>query len=186
MGKPISTTEYFEGPESSRPMELVYGVAREPPAPSYGHQWIVTRLTVLLSAHVNERGLGQVCVSPVDVVLDEPGALVVQPDIIFVATHRLGIVRDRVWGAPDLVVEVTSAGTARRDRATKLPWYLRYGVRECWLVDARGAYVEVIVAGDSNSGTRERRTTFTAGRHIESSVLPEWDLSPAAIVGATS
>jgi len=61
--------EYFTPPESLRPMELVYGVVREPP-PRYGHQSVVTRLTALLDAHVRAHALGQVCVSPVDVVLD--------------------------------------------------------------------------------------------------------------------
>ena len=64
----LTTGEYFLLPESTRPMELVYGVVREPPAPRYGHQSIVTRLTRYLDTHVSAHGLGEVCVSPVDVV----------------------------------------------------------------------------------------------------------------------
>ena len=58
-------------PETNRPAELVYGFVREPPTPSYGHQTVVGRLFRLLSAHVEERHLGEVCVSPMDVVLDK-------------------------------------------------------------------------------------------------------------------
>lgn len=141
--KQLTVDEYFQMPESMRPMELVYGVVREPPAPRYGHQSVVTRLTCLLDRHVREHALGAVCVSPIDVVLDGPAALVVQPDIIFVSQPRLDIVGDRVWGPPDLVVEVLSPRTATRDRITKLGWYSRYGVRECWLVDPRGKSIEV-------------------------------------------
>jgi Uma2 family endonuclease len=83
-------------------------------------------------------------VAPVDVVLDESAALVVQPDIVFIARNRRSIVRDRIFGAPDLVVEVLSPGTARRDRTTKLAWYRRYGVRECWLVDLRRRSLEIV------------------------------------------
>ena len=60
--------------------------------------------------------LGRVAIAPVDVILDRERALVLQPDVLFVATERLGIIRDQVWGAPDLVVEVMSPGTEQRDR----------------------------------------------------------------------
>ena len=63
----------------------------------------------LLKSHVDACELGAVCVSPVDVVLDEAEALIVQPDIIYVSRQRLAIVRNQVWGAPDLVIEVLSA-----------------------------------------------------------------------------
>jgi Uma2 family endonuclease len=106
--KPLTVEDYFQLPETVRPMELVYGVVREPPAPGYGHQLAVTRLAVLLALHVREHDLGQICVSPVDVVLDTSAGLVVQPDIIFIAHANRGIVCDRVWGAPDLVVEILS------------------------------------------------------------------------------
>ncbi len=59
------------------------------------------------------------------------------------STARLSIIRDQVWGAPDLVVEILSPGTERHDRGDKLGWYRQYGVRECWLVDPRAQGVEV-------------------------------------------
>lgn len=168
MNKRITTDAYFKMPETMRPMELVYGVVREPPAPRYGHQSIVTLLSRLLGSHVAERKLGDVCVSPVDVVLDREAALVVQPDVIFVSSDRLHIIGDRVWGAPNLVVEVSSPRTARRDRTTKLGWYRQYGVKECWLVDPRERSVEVV---DLRNDTRE---SFSGGTAIRSSVLPEF------------
>ena len=70
-------------------------------------------------------------------VLDAPKALIVQPDANFVSNDRLGIVRDQVWGAPDLVVEVISPRTAAYDSRQKLGWFKTYGVRECWLITSR-------------------------------------------------
>jgi Uma2 family endonuclease len=172
----LNVNEYFRRPESLRPMELVYGIVREPPAPRYGHQSVVTRLTALLHAHVRERALGQVCVSPVDVVLDRYAALVVQPDIVFVAQERLHIIRDRIWGSPDLVVEVLSLRTAVHDRTTKLRWYRRYGVRECWLVDPRHASVEI---RPLSRGARPH--VYSGAAPLRSTVLSDWTVSADAV-----
>jgi Uma2 family endonuclease len=68
----------------------------------------------------------------------------VQPDVLFVATERLSIIRNQIWGAPDLVVEVISPGTAAHDTGEKLAWYRQYGVREDWLVEPADGRVTVI------------------------------------------
>ena len=170
----VSVREYLEQPESLYPTELVHGiVVREPAMPAYGHQLVATRLTARLLAHVEERALG-ICLQPIDVVLDEPAALVVQPDIIVVTNERRGIVRDRIWGAPDLVVEILSPKTARWDRTTKLGWYRQYGVRECWLV-SYGLQSRAVEVVDLQSVTVPQ--LFTAGARIRSHVLPDLQLA---------
>jgi Uma2 family endonuclease len=161
----MTVDEYFGYDESLRRMELVGGVVREPPAPSYGHQSIVTRITVLLDRHVREHRLGIVCVSPIDVVLDRERALVVQPDIVFVAEARRSLIDQRIWGAPDLVVEVMSRRTAGYDRGDKLTWYREYGVRECWLIDETLRSIEVV---DCLAGSGQR---FTGSMTVESGIL---------------
>ena len=155
------------------PMELVHGMVREPPAPRYGHQRLVTRTTALLDHFVRSHELGRVCVSPIDVVLDRRRALVVQPDVIFVSRERLGIIKDRVWGAPDLVVEVLSRRTAVRDQTEKLGWYKEYGVGECWFIDPAGHTIEVI---DCASTAGDERPVYEGGHVIRSRVLPAIDL----------
>ncbi len=132
----VTTEQYlYSTEETNRKRELAFGKVCEPPAPFFSHQELVLRVARLLCAHVEPRRLGRVAIAPVDVILDRERALIVQPDVLFVSTKRLSIVRDQVWGAPDLVVEVLSNGTARRDRHEKLGWYRQYGVHECWLVD---------------------------------------------------
>jgi Uma2 family endonuclease len=167
----MDVDEYFSGPEDLRRRELVYGILREPPAPRFGHQTVVGRAFVLLDGHAREHRLGVVCVSPVDVVLDERKALVVQPDVLFVSNERLAIVRDQVWGAPDLAVEVTSRGTARFDTTTKLEWYRQYGVRECWLLDPAKRVVTVI---NFEITSADGRRSFTNSEAVRSAVLPEF------------
>jgi Uma2 family endonuclease len=108
----------------------------EPPAPFFSHQALVLRVAKVWSDHVEPRGLGLVAIAPVDVVLDRDRDLILQPDVLFVSTARLSIIRDQIWGPPDLVAEVLSHSTQHCDRGDKLDWYQQYGVRECWLVDS--------------------------------------------------
>ena len=169
----VTVATYLRGEETNQPRELVYGFVREPPAPTYGHQAVVTNLGALLHRHVRRHRLGRVVVAPVDVVLDRKRALVLQPDLVFVSAERAGIVNDRVFGAPDLVVEVMSMGTAARDRTQKLEWYRQYGVRECWLVDPFDRSVEVRAL--SASGADVRR--FEDGECVRSVVLPRLRLA---------
>lgn len=178
MGEPaekLTVVEYFDLEETMRPMELVYGVVREPAMPTPSHQLISARLTALLYTHVEELGIGQVF-SSLDVVLDVAAALVIQPDILFVSNERLWMVRDRVWGPPDLVVEILSPSTARRDRTVKLAWYRRYGVRECWLVDPMAETIEIV---DLQSMTPAR--LFDGQEPIRSYTLPQWTVTSQRI-----
>jgi Uma2 family endonuclease len=62
-----------------------------------------------------------------------------EPDILFVAKARQHVISERkLLEAPDLVVEILSASTARYDRGPKLAGYSTAGVRELWLVDPYG------------------------------------------------
>jgi Uma2 family endonuclease len=172
MSERQTVNSYLSGPEQLRRTELVWGIVREPPAPKYGHQSVVTRTVVLLDQHVREQASGRVCVSPVDVVLDASKGLVLQPDIVFVSNAHLEIVRDQIWGAPDLVAEVLSTATRRRDRTLKWRWYRRYGVREYWLIDPVERSVTVAVFEPQR---RARRRVFRNHRAVQSTVLAAFD-----------
>ncbi len=165
-------TEYLAGPEQTPPQELVWGTLREPPSPLYGHQSVVVNALHLLGQHVRQYSLGHVCVAPMDVVLDEEKALIVQPDVFFVSNARAGIIRDVVWGAPDLVVEVASRRSAARDRTIKLGWYRRYGVLECWLIDPSR---RLVVVADLEKRGRAAFRRFTGVDVVVSGVLSQFD-----------
>jgi Uma2 family endonuclease len=161
-----------------RPQELAYGLLREPPAPTFQHQAIVGRLHVLLERHVRRSAAGRVVASPVDVVLDREHALVVQPDLVFVSAARLDICKDQIWGAPDLVAEVLSMGSHRRDRTVKVAWYRQYGVRECWLVDLIARHIEVLDLAAPGRASR----VFEARQMVRSAVLPRLRLRADDVV----
>jgi len=159
--------EYLSAPEDLRRRELVWGFVREPPSPFARHQLVTTRLAALLDHHCRQHDLGTVLVEPMDVVLDPDNDLVLQPDAMFISHARSDIVRDFVRGAPDLVVEVTSPGTARYDRDDKVRWYRTYGVRECWLVDSQLQAVTVLDLSSPGHGVEFRGTDV-----VGSIVLP--------------
>ena len=167
MEKRITVDEYFRMPETSRGHELAFGVLREPPTPTYGHQQTVGQLFLVLRSHVHDHQLGEVCLSPMDVVLDEEAALIVQPDLMFISNERRSIIRSHIWGAPDLVVEVASPATHHRDRTLKLAWYRRYDVRECWFVHPVERRIEVFDCERNSSAS------FTGEAPIRSRVLPD-------------
>jgi Uma2 family endonuclease len=166
MSRRLSLAAYLSTEETNRPQELAYGFLREPPAPGFHHQVVVGRIHVVLDRHVRRYGLGDIVESPVDVILDRERALVVQPDIVFVSKDRRGICDRRIWGAPDLVVEVLSTFRRRHDRVTKVRWYRQYEVRECWIVDPVARTVEVLDLTSSAARIVE------GSQLVRSSVLP--------------
>jgi Uma2 family endonuclease len=175
---PMTTDEYlYSTEETNRIQELAMGVVREPPAPFFSHQSLVLQVASLWRAHAEPRTLGRVAVAPVDVILDRDRALVVQPDVLFVSTERLSIIRDQVWGPPDLVAEVLSHGTENRDRGEKLGWYRQYGVRECWLVDLHQERVTIVDFTGALPVERVARGVDA----IRSSVLPALQLTASAV-----
>jgi Uma2 family endonuclease len=170
----VTTEEYlYDTEEANRIRELAMGVVREPPSPFYSHQSVVLKIARLVADHADARHLGRVAVAPMDVVLDRERALILQPDVLFIATERLGIIRNQVWGAPDLVVEVMSPGSAAYDRGEKLAWYRQYGVQECWLVDLDHEQVTVM---DYTAGLPSERIARGTDS-VRSSVLPDLHIS---------
>ena len=104
----MTVDEYFRTPETVLPAELRFGVLRVAEAPTPRHQSAVASLFRVLDSYARARNIGRVWLAPLDVVLDEEHALIVQPDLMFISKENDWIVQDRVRGAPDLVVEVLS------------------------------------------------------------------------------
>jgi Uma2 family endonuclease len=79
-------------------------------------------LDVLLRAHVNERRLGEVCLSPVNCILSD--TTVVQPDLVCLDPTRARLVSER----PTLAVEILSFSTTTMDRRRKRRLYADHGI----------------------------------------------------------
>jgi Uma2 family endonuclease len=137
---PYRAADYWQLPEGE-PVELIEGRLLVSPSPKPPHQTIVVLLTEVFSGIARRSG-GVVYCAPMDVVLSDDTIL--QPDLLYVSKGRRGIVKDRVEGPPDLVIEIIS-GTERRDRVEKLALYARHGVAEYWIVDPASQVIEFLI-----------------------------------------
>lgn len=130
----LTYDDLAEMPDDGKRYELLEGEIVVSPAPVRNHQWAVFQMGQYLGK-AQDAGLGEVYVAPFEVYFDEHNAA--QPDVLFVRRERLHIITEaRVEGAPDLVVEVLSPSTRRRDLRVKMQIYARFGVPYYWLVDA--------------------------------------------------
>lgn len=149
--------------------ELIYGRFYVSPAPTVLHQIIVALLWQHCDAIARSTG-GLALLSPVDVALAEHS--IVQPDVVYLARERRAVVTtEGLEGAPNLVVEVLSKGTTRRDRGEKLKLYAESGIEEYWLVDPAERQIEFLV---NRSG--EFVVVLPEGPRYRSSVLSEVEL----------
>ena len=136
-------SDYLLLPEDKR-YEILDGELYMVAAPNIRHQSVSFSLEVALFQHVKNKGLGRVLHAPCDLILSEED--VIQPDILFVCKERAGIIGEmNVRGAPDLVIEILSAGTRSKDMEVKRKIYAGFGVQEYWIVDPEAATTEVLV-----------------------------------------
>ena len=139
--------KYLELDDDQR-YEIIGGELLLTPAPDTRHQIAVSELGFRMMQFVREHKLGLVLFAPTDVVLDPPN--VVQPDILFIRAENMGILKERaVQGAPDLVVEILSPSSVKRDRHRKMELYARAGVPEFWIVDPVYRTIEVFSLSDT-------------------------------------
>ena len=138
----LTYEDYCNAPEDVR-YELLDGGLVMIAAPNIAHQIIADDLLLLLQDFVKRNKLGRVFSAPTDVVLSDTS--VVQPDLTFVSTSRMGIVgTDNIRGAPDLVVEVISPSDPARDLIKKRDIYARHGVGEYWIADPGARSIAVM------------------------------------------
>ena len=162
----FTVSDYMSMP-GDKQYQLLEGEMILAPSPSERHQTIAAQFYLALHRHVSGQGAGRLWFAPLDVVLSDHD--VVQPDILFVSNDRSGIVTEaNIQGAPDLVVEILSPGTAEHDRGYKQALYSRHGVREYWIVDPEAETIEVL--SESIEGLI-LLATYRSGQSMTSSLL---------------
>lgn len=132
------------------------------PRPVINHNRVAFRIAYLFEKYLE----GRKCIAladGVDVHLTEKDIFI--PDMMVVC-DREKIKYDGVYGAPDLVVEVLSPSTAKRDKGYKKDVYEKCGVREYWLVEPVGKSIEVYLLKDGGFVLDEVYTVYPEA-HLE-------------------
>lgn len=125
--------DYFALPKKRR-AELIDGVFYDMSAPTHLHQAIAYRICRCFDDYIQKnQGPCRPFMAPLDVQLDCDDRTMVQPDVLIVC-DRDKLRHGRIYGAPDLVVEIISRGTLIKDTHLKRVKYTRAGVKEYWLV----------------------------------------------------
>ena len=162
--------------------EFLYGcVVAEPPA-GWPHGKLDMSIGYHLTSHVEERGLGLVFGSSQGFAL--PSGDTVAPDSAVILRGTWEAAPPPVPGrfltvVPDLVVEVLSPSTGRRDLQIKRDIYERNGVREYWLLDPRRREITVLVRRpDGRFGSAR---TVAGDKPARSVLLRGFAVRPSAI-----
>lgn len=163
--------DYARLPDDGRRYEVIRGHLYVTPSPNFDHQYFAGQIFRLLGNFGAETGVGFALSAPFDVLLPDGIATPVQPDVVFFLGGNQPRSGDKNFqGVPDLVVEVASPSTRKRDRTVKLAAYRDAGIPEYWRADPRARTVTVLALDD------ERRyaelATYGPGEVIRSSILP--------------
>lgn len=148
------------------------------PAPSSEHQRILMEIAAQLHTYLRDKSC-TVFPAPFDVRLprgeERDGEIenVVQPDLVVVC-DRSKIDKRGCLGAPDLIIEILSYSTAKKDLNDKFNLYEQAGVKEYWVVFPGEGVVQVYQLNDS--GQYEKTGTYHSSDRIKAGILPELEI----------
>jgi Uma2 family endonuclease len=133
-GLKLTYDDFVLFPDDGKRHELIDGEHYVTPSPSMRHQQISMNLVLLIGNWLEGHPVGRLFHAPFDVVFSRYD--VVEPDLLYVSNGRSNVLTaPNVQGAPDLVIEIGSPGTRKRDETIKRRLYERSDVSEYWIVD---------------------------------------------------
>ena len=179
-GVRLTYDDFVLFPDDGKRHELIDGEHYVTPSPNTKHQRIVGNLHFLIRQHLETRPVGRVFLSPFDVVFTAFD--VVEPDLLYMSHERATdiLTPQNVQGTPELVVEIGSKGTRKRDETIKRRLYERSGVSEYWFVDPELDVVRVYRRKDGRF-TRPTELSSEAGDVLATPLLPGLEL-PLALI----
>ena len=179
-GVKLTYDDFLLFPDDGMRHELIDGEHYVTPSPNTAHQRIVGRLHLVLGNYLGERPLGELFLAPFDVVVSQFD--VVEPDLLYITAERRNdvLTTQHVRGTPDLVIEVGSPGTRRRDETIKRRLYERAGVVEYWFVDPELEVARIYERQGDGLG-RARELSREAGDVLTSPLFPGLNLSLGTI-----
>ncbi len=102
------------------------------PAPLVSHQMISIELVKNIAQSCEAEYI--ILPAPVDVILSPYE--VRQPDLLLINRKRMEIIsKHGIIGPPDLVIEILSPSSLKRDKIDKTKSYARFGIPEFWIIE---------------------------------------------------
>ena len=134
-GVKLTYDDFVLFPDDGKRHELIDGEHYVTPSPNLKHQRVLLNLAFLVRTWLENHPIGEVFIAPFDVVFSRFD--VVEPDLLYLSKARAADVLTplHVKGTPELVVEIGSPSTRKRDETIKRRLYDRSGVEEYWIVD---------------------------------------------------
>jgi Uma2 family endonuclease len=168
----LTYADWLRLPDDGRISEIIDGDLFVTPTSSIQHQRISRKIAMHVAAFLERSGRGELFYAPTGVRISDDS--VVEPDLLVVLQEHRDRIGDQVIdGPPDIVVEILSPGTARRDLVTKREIYSLAGIPEYWIVDSEAANVEVLVL---ERGAYSRAGLYRRAEALRSPLLPDLDL----------
>jgi Uma2 family endonuclease len=183
-GKEYTYSDYLQF-QFEEMVELIRGkVFKMTPAPKAIHQKISSELHGNIWAYLKDKPCS-VYAAPFDVVLPlsnekkENATTVVQPDICIICDQSK-INEAGCLGAPDLIIEILSKSTSKKDFTDKYSIYEEVGVKEYWIVMPNERFVEVF---HLQNGKFQRIETYTETDKIASIIFPDLQIDLIEVFG---
>jgi Uma2 family endonuclease len=173
-GVKLTYDDFVLFPDDGKRHELIDGEHYVTPSPNMKHQAVSGNLHGLIWNYLKQHAVGKVYPAPLDVVFSHFD--VVEPDLLYVSEARREVLTaTNVQGAPDLVVEIGSPSTRRRDEKLKHQLYERFNVTEYWVVDPDVDVVRVYRLQDGKY-LRAQELSLDHGDVLTTPLLPGLEL----------
>jgi Uma2 family endonuclease len=167
----LTYDDFLLFPDDGKRHELIDGEHYVTPSPNTKHQAVSGNLYFIMRAWLEEHPVGRVFYAPFDIVFTQFD--VVEPDLLYMSHERAAAIltEKHVTGAPEIVMEIGSPGTRKRDETIKRRLYERAGVSEYWVVDPT---LDLVRVYRSTAGQFERpfELSAEAGDVLTTVLLP--------------
>jgi Uma2 family endonuclease len=176
----LTYEDFLLFPDDGKRHELIDGEHYVTPSPNMKHQRVSGNIHLLIASWLETHPVGRVFYAPLDVVFSAFD--VVEPDLLYLSNQRLAEVATpaNVRGTPEIVIEIASRGTRKRDETIKRRLYERTGVSEYWMVDPEVDVVRVYLR-EANGFGRAVERSREAGDTLTTPLLPGLELPLARI-----
>jgi Uma2 family endonuclease len=170
--------DYLTWPEGER-WEIIDGAPYMQATPTWQHQAILIELARQFSNYLIDKPCRvfpapfDLCIPEFDESDEEISNLIAQPDLVVVCNESK-LRKTGYFGVPALVVEIVSPATTRRDRVIKFNKYEKSGVKEYWIVEPEGKFVNVFTLQENNRYGRPE--TYTDEDQLKVTVFPDLEI----------